>query len=179
MELCSAAGGWYRARGNGRAALVPLRWVYTRDPQTDREDWFICTDVGMAPAAVVEHFAQRWSIEVTFEEARAHLGLETPRQRCKRSVLRTTPCLLGLFSVVSLIFTRLWHAEPARDRRRRTLHQTPCYRKAEPTFADALYAVRRLMWDRCLLKHVLGPRRIATLPPRLKRTLLTYLAEAA
>jgi DDE family transposase len=178
MELCSAAGGWYRARGNGQAALVPLRWVYTRDPQTDREDWFICTDVGMAPAAVVEHVAQRWSIEVTFEEARAHLGLETPRQRCKRSVLRTTPCLLGLFSVVSLIFTRLWHEEPARDQWR-TLHQTPCYRKAEPTFADALYAVRRLMWDGCLLKHVLGPRRVTTLPPRLKRTLLTYLAEAA
>lgn len=175
MELFSAAGGWYRGRGDGTAALVPLRWVYTCDPRTGKEDWFLCTDPAIPPAQVVGHFAGRWSIEVTFEEARAHLGLETPRQRCAGSVLRTTPCLLGLFSLVALIFARLWR----QDRGARRTHQTPCYHKAEPTFADALYAVRRTLWDGCILKHVLGPRRVTTLPPRLKRLLLTRLAEAA
>lgn len=175
MELLSACGGWYRGRGNGTAALVPIRWVYTREPGGTREDWFFCTDPTVAPARIVEAFAGRWSIEVTFEEARAHLGLETPRQRCERSVLRTTPCLLGLFSLVSLIFAQLWQHGGAN---RRT-HQTPCYHKTEPTFADALYAVRRTLWDGCLLKHVLGPRCVKTLPPRLKRTLITYFAEAA
>ena len=175
MEIFSACGGWYRGRGNG-AALVPLRWVHTRDPKrTDRQDWFLCTDPLLKPTQIVEYFASRWSIEVTFEEARAHLGLETTRQRCRQSVLRTVPWLLGLFTFISLMFTQLWR----RGRCAKKLHQTPCYHKSEPTFADALYAVRRRLWDRCLLKHVLGPRRITTLPPPLKQTLLTYLAEAA
>jgi hypothetical protein len=176
MELLSACGGWYRGRGNGTAALVPVRWVHTCDPATGRPDWFLCTDPTVTAASIVEEFAGRWSIEVTFEEGRAHLGWETTRQRCERSVLRGAPCLIGLFSLVSLIFARLWRGRSGPQARR--THRTPCYPKAQPTFADALYAVRRALWDGCLLKHVLGPRRVATLPYRLKRTLITYLAEA-
>jgi hypothetical protein len=172
LELLGGCGGWYRGRGDGTGALVPVRWLYTHDPTTGRADWFFCTDPAVAPAAVVEEFAGRWSIEVTFEEGRAHLGWETTRQRCERSVLRGAPCLIGLFSLVALVFARLWRQGRA------AVHQTPCYPKAEPTFADALYAVRRAVWDGCLLKHVLGPRRVTTLPRRLKRTLITYLAEA-
>jgi hypothetical protein len=171
MELFSACGGWYRGRGNGRGALVPIRWVYTCDPGTGKADWFLSTDPASTPTAVVEDFAGRWSIEVTFEEGRAHLGWETTRQRCERSVLRGAPCLLGLFSLVTLIFARLWRPGHA-------IHQTPCHPKSEPTFADALYAVRRTLWDGCLLKHVLGPRRVTTLPHPVKRILITYLAEA-
>jgi hypothetical protein len=180
LEVLSGCGGWYRGRGNGTGALVPVRWLYTHDPQTGKEDWFFCTDPAYAPLAVVEDFAGRWSIEVTFEEGRAHLGWETTRQRCERSVLRCGPCLIGLFSLIALIFARLWR-ERAGERGRghwSWTHQTPCYQKAEPTFADALYAVRRVLWDGCLLKHVLGPRRVTTLPCRVKRTLITYLAEA-
>jgi len=173
LELLSGCGGWYRGRGDGTAALVPLRWVHTRDPATGRADWFLCTDPACAPPAVVEGFAGRWAIEVTFEEGRAHLGWETTRQRAENSVLRGAPCLIGLFSLVALLFARLW-----RSGRARAVHRTPCYPKAEPTFADALYAVRRAVWDGCLLEHVLGPRRVTTLPRRLKRTLITYLAEA-
>ena len=181
LELLSACGGWYRPRGNGTGALVPLRWLYTHDPQTGKEDWFFTTDPAYAPPAVIEDFAGRWSIEVTFEEGRAHLGWETTRQRCERSVLRCAPCLIGLFSLIALIFARLWrergHGGVGRGVGQWT-HRTPCYQKSEPTFADALYAVRRILWDGCLLKHVLGPRRVTTLPPPVKRTLITYLAEA-
>jgi hypothetical protein len=192
LELFSACGGWYRGRGNGSGALAPIRWLYTHDPQTGKEDWFLCTDPTYAPsaaapaappspAAIVEDFAGRWSLEVTFEEGRAHLGWETTRQRCAASVLRCGPCLIGLFSVVSLIFIRLWRSSSGSSgssHKGRWMHHTPCYHKAEPTFADALYAVRRMFWDGCLLKHVLGPRRVTTLPRPLKQTLITYLAEA-
>jgi len=177
MEIFSAAGGWYRGRGNGTAALVPLRWVYTRDPQKpNRQDWFFCTDPAQTPRQIVESFAGRWSIEVTFEELRAHLGLASTRQRCRPAVLRGVPWMLGLFSLISLIFTRLWQEGRCRAK---PLHQTPCYHKCEPTFADALYAVRHQIWDGCLLKHVLGPRRVTMLPTPLKHRLITYLAEAA
>jgi len=199
LELFSACGGWYRGRGHGSGALVPIRWLYTHDPQTGKQDWFLCTDpahthaapaaaatpapapVAPAPAAIVEDFAGRWSLEVTFEEGRAHLGWETTRQRCAASVLRCAPCLIGLFSIVTLIFIRLWRSSSSSGNGGRGAcwtHHTPCYHKAEPTFADALYAVRRTLWDGCLLKHVLGPRRVTTLPRHLKRTLITYLAEA-
>lgn len=182
LEVLSACGGWYRGRGDGTGGLVPLRWLYTHDPRTGKEDWFFCTDPAYAPPAVIGDFAGRWSLEVTFEEGRAHLGWETTRQRCERSVLRGAPCLIGLFGVVTLIFARLWRARgpgrgPGRGRWNCT-HHTPCYQKPEPTFADALYAVRRILWDGCLLKHVLGPRRVTTLPPPVKRTLISYLAEA-
>lgn len=175
LELLSGCGAWYRGKGNGTAALVPLRWVYTSDPQTGKQEYFFVTDPDWQPQTVVEEFAGRWSIEVTFEEGRAHLGWETTRQYCANSVLRCAPCLLGLFSLVSLLFARQWRQNRSSAGK---VHQTPCYAKSELTFADALYWARRTLWDGCLLKHVLGPRRVTTLPHRLKRTLITYLAEA-
>lgn len=178
MEIFSACAGWYHAYGNGTAALVPLRWVHTCDPdkpgdQPKGQDWFLCTDPTCTPSQIVENFAGRWSIEVTFEELRAHLGLGTTRQRCRQSVLRTVPWLMGLFSAICLIFNQLWRPNST------VLHHTPCYHKREPTFADALYAVRRCLWDRCLLKTVLGSTHVKKLPPSLKRKLITYFAEAA
>jgi hypothetical protein len=183
VGLVSACGGWYRGRGQGRAALVPLRWVYVHEPRSDRGDYFYSTDPTMTPTRIVELFAARWSIEVTFQEARAHLGLETPRARRAASVLRTTPALLGLFSLVSLTFARSRAGDRRRRRRRRRrtprLHHTPCYHKAQPTFADALYAVRRDLWARTLLQRLLPWQCRSHMGPRLTNTLLAYLAEAA
>jgi hypothetical protein len=184
VQLLSGCGGWYGVRDHRRArvSLLPVRWVCVHELQGDRDNWFYSTDPKLSPQRIVELFACRWAIEVTFEEARAHLGLETPRQRCERAVLRTTPCLLGLFSLVSLIFARSLKQGSGRGKKNKKqprIHQTPCYQKAEPTFADALYAVRRSMWNGCLLEPLLGTRCIETLPRRVKQTLLTYFAEAA
>jgi hypothetical protein len=52
---------------------------------------------------MVEYFVLRWNIEVTFEEARAHLGVETQRQWSDKAIKRTSPILLGMFSLVCLI----------------------------------------------------------------------------
>lgn len=173
LEVLGGCGGWYRARGNRRAALIPVRWVYTYNAQGDREDYLYCTDPSWAPERIIETFAGRWPIEVTFEEVRAHLGFETTRHWCKNSVLRVAPCLLGLFSVVSLIY-----AELARQGKVK-LRVTPCYFKTEPTFADALAAVRRLLWEQVILKHAPGGSHVAQLPPPIRELLLEHVTAAA
>jgi hypothetical protein len=47
-------------------------------------------------------------LEVTFEEARRHLGLETQRQWSNRAIARTTPLLLALFAWVTLVADALY-----------------------------------------------------------------------
>jgi hypothetical protein len=89
---------------------------------------------------VIRWFVQRWQVEVTFREVRDHLGVETQRQWSDRAVARATPCLLGLFSVVTLLAARLGRHERLR------ITATAWYRKGRPTFSDTLAAVRRHVW---------------------------------
>src|SRR5690606_38638317 len=84
----------------------------------------------------------RWSVEVTFQECRAHLGMETQRQWSDLAIQRTTPALLGLFSLVTLLAQQLTAGQPLPARR------TAWYRKPEPTFADALALVRKTLWTK-------------------------------
>lgn len=122
---------------------------------------------------IVETFAGRWPIEVTFEEVRAHLGFEATRHWCKSSVLRVAPCLLGLFSVVSLIYAELAQQGKVKVR------TTPCYRKTDPTFADALAMARRLMWEEVILQHAPFGRHVTQLPPPIREMLLEHVTAAA
>ena len=52
---------------------------------------------------VLEWFVHRWQMEVTFKEARRHLGMETQRQWSALASARTTPSILRLFSIVTLL----------------------------------------------------------------------------
>jgi len=79
-------------------------------------------------------------IEVTLEEARRHLGLATQRQWSDRAIRRTTPALLGLFSLVTLL------AHEHRTDLTATIRQAAWYRKGRPPFTDALALVRRELW---------------------------------
>ena len=173
LQLLGGCGGWYRPRGSGRSALVPVRWVYAHDPQSGRGDYFYSTDTKLTGEQVVELFAARWPIEVTFQEVRAHLGFETTRHWCRNSVLRVAPCLLGLFTVVSLIYAELARLGKVK------VHATPCYPKTDPTFADALAAVRRLLWEQAILPHTPGGGRVAELPTPIREVLLEHLTAAA
>jgi hypothetical protein len=119
---------------------LPIRWVLVRDPQGRLTPYALfCTDQEVDALAILAAYLQRWNVEVTFEEARAHLGLETQRQWTTRAVGRATPCLLGLFSVVVLI------AHAAHPDRLPT-RQAAWYPKREATFSDALATARRELW---------------------------------
>ena len=137
IEIASATAVWQ----HGGLPVVPIRWVLIRDPQNRlAPQALLCTDPARDPAQIVGWFVRRWQVEVTFQEARVHLGIETQRQWSDRAIARTTPCLLGLFSIVTLLAGRL----PARERRQ--VAETAWYRKPQPTFSDTLAAVRRAIW---------------------------------
>jgi hypothetical protein len=82
----------------------------------------------------------RWQLEVSFQEMRRHLGFETQRQWSEMAIRRTTPALLGLFSLVTL-FAHGRMAQAAGAFRR-----AAWYHKSYPTFADALALVRKELW---------------------------------
>ena len=155
-------------------AVVLISWVCVLgDPSRGLENaFFYSTNLTMTPGQIIQAYMLRWNIEVTFQETRALLGLETTRHWCRQSVLRATPILMCLFSVVTL----LWQGLPSS--RRKVLSATPCYAKKECTFADALFAVRREIWQ-AQLRHHPGDGRPTTIPRFLKQTLLWHLAAAA
>ena len=170
VGLVSETGHWYKAG----AGLVALRWVYVKDLQgTHRDEYFYSTDARLTPEEIVSLYTRRWSLETTFQEVRAHLGFETTRQRVARSVLRTAPLLLGLFSLVCLIY-----AQHARGHKV-SANQRPWYIKTEPTFSDALAAVRRMFWSETIFKGSPQHRGLTKLPPKLIETLLDHLSLAA
>lgn len=137
IEITSATAVWHHS---GLPA-VPIRWVLIRDPENRFEPQsLLCTDPARDSTQIVTWFVRRWQVEVTFQEARAHLGVETQRQWSDKAIARTTPCLLALFSIVTLLATRL----SARERRQ--VAATAWYPKPQPTFSDALAAVRRTIW---------------------------------
>jgi hypothetical protein len=136
MDLLTGTALWHR---DGEDPL-PIRWVLLRDPSGKRSPFALfCTDPTVPMLHIIAWYVSRWNIEVTFEEARTHLGLETQRQWSTPAIARTTPCLLGLFSLVVLIAQAL-HPDHLPTR------QAAWYPKAEPTFADTLAAVRRHFW---------------------------------
>ena len=123
---------------------VPIRWVLVRDPSGEHEPAaFLSTDLTAKPATILGWFVSRWRVETTFQEVRAHLGVETQRQWSDLAILRTTPALLGLFSLITVWADGL--ARDAADALRP--NAAAWYRKSEPTFSDAIAAVRRVLWS--------------------------------
>jgi hypothetical protein len=169
VETVSGTGQWYKS-GEG---LVPVRWVFVHDlTGTHRDDYFFSTDAAMGPRAVIEGFTGRWSIETTFEEMRAYVGLETTRGRSEATVSRVAPCLFGLFSVVALLYQRL-------SERGWSTAGVAWEGKSEVTFSDAITTVRRWLWvDWVFANHGQGDA-FSKLPRELRETLLSALAPAA
>lgn len=122
-----------------------MRWVLIRDPKGKfKSHALLCTDPSVSPAQIVQWFILRWQLEVTLEEVRAHLGVETQRQWSDKAIARTTPALLGLFSLVTLL------AHHSLQRGKLPIRQAAWYSKAAPTFADALAIVRQSLWQHLL-----------------------------
>jgi len=137
VEIASATAVWY---STGLLA-VPVRWVLIRDPEGGfKTQALLCTDLEADPEEILSWFVMRWQLEVTFQEMRRHLGFETQRQWSDMAVRRTTPALMGLFSVIALFAHR--HMRRATG----AIRRTAWHHKRAPTFADALAVVRKELW---------------------------------
>jgi hypothetical protein len=137
IQIATGTAVWYRVG----LPVVPLRWILIRDPhQQFRPQALLSTDLEVAPEQAVQWFVLRWQMETTWAEVRAKLGVETQRQWADRAIARTTPCLLALFSVVTLLAKDLHQREKLR------LRQAAWYRKPQLTFSDTLAAVRQQLW---------------------------------
>jgi hypothetical protein len=137
VDLATGTGVWHHPG----LPVIPLRWVLVRDPDGRFDPQaLLSTDPTLTAEQIVGYYVRRWQVEVTFEESRRHLGIETQRQWSDAAIARTTPVLLGLFSVVTLLATRL-----VRDGRL-PVRTAAWYAKPTPTFSDALAAVRAHWW---------------------------------
>ena len=137
VEITSGTALWYRAG----VVPVPIRWVIVRDPKGELDPQaFLATDLDARPQDILAWFVRRWQVEVTFEEVRAHCGVETQRQWSDKAILRSTPALLSLFSIVTLFAHELSKSGKLKIR------AAAWYPKAIPTFSDAIAAVRREIW---------------------------------
>jgi hypothetical protein len=168
VGLLSRTGHWYKSG----AGLVPIRWVFVRDRDgTHRDESFFSTDPTLDPVRIIETYTARWNLETTFQEMRALLGLETTRGWCRNTVLRVAPCLVGLYTVVALLYQAL--PEAKRDGR------VEWPGKSGVTFSDALMAVRRWLWREWVFPQAgLGPV-VQKLPEPVQDLLLHGLAPAA
>lgn len=162
VEVVTGTGSWYRS-GDG---IVEVLWVYVHDlTGTHRDEYFYTTDLRLTAKQVIEYFTGRWSIEVTFQEARAHLGVETTRGWSRQTVLRAEPCLFGLYTVVALWYAAL----PDSDRQELAVGWTG---KLASTYSDAVTLVRRDLWRHWILEPPAYKPVVEKLSPKQRRQLI-------
>jgi hypothetical protein len=136
VEIFSHTAIWHHP-----GSSIPIRYVLVRDVAGElKPQAFLSTDLNADPLDILRWFVRRWSVEVTFAEVRRHLGVETQRQWSDPAIARTTPALLGLFSLITLWANELFNARMPIPR------SASWYAKPLPTFSDALAAVRRELW---------------------------------
>lgn len=137
VQIATGTALWYKS-GH---PIVPLRWILVKDLVGELEPVALaCTDLDMAAHQAINFFIRRWTVEVTFEEARAHLGVESQRQWSDKAIARATPALMALFSIVTI-----WADMLHKDNK---LQVPTCawYQKSHPTFSDAIASVRMQIW---------------------------------
>src|SRR5947209_5096806 len=138
IQIATGTAVWYRVG----LPVVPLRWILIRDPQQQfRPQALLSTDLQVAPGQAVQWFVLRWQLETTFAEVRAKLGVETQRQWSELAIARATPCLLALFSLVTLL------ASDLHRRGQLPVRQSAWYLKPQLTFSDTIAAVRQQLWS--------------------------------
>lgn len=137
MLMTTGTSVWYHT---GKPP-VPIRWVLVKAADGSGEvAALLSTNLTLSPLDIINYFIRRWTMEVTFEEARLHLGVESQRQWSDLAIARTTPVLFGLFS-----FITLW-ADTLQSQQLLHLRPTSWYQKQRPTFSDAIASVRYRIW---------------------------------
>jgi hypothetical protein len=156
---------WYKSG----CQPVVSRWVLGRDPHgAYAPQACLSTQVDYTPRQILTWFVRRWTMEVTCEEARAHLGIETQSQWNDWAITRTPPVLLGLFSIVALM------ANCLSTRQTMLVRLAAWSTKERPTFAEALALARRCLWSRC---HFSTPSQSCDVV-QVPRSLVEHLTDA-
>lgn len=170
VEIATDTALWYHAG----IPPVPIRWVLIRDPQGQfASQAILCTDQNADPVQILEWFVMRWSVEVTFHEVRTHLGVETQRQWSDLAILRTTPALLGLFSLVTLFAHQLLGEQSF------PVRQAAWYAKSLPTFSDTLAFVRQQLWPSSFFARSSSQHEVIEIPRALFDRLVDTLSFTA
>jgi len=170
MEIATGTALWYQSP----VLPVAIRWVLIRDPQGHYEPLaLLCTNQQAEAVQIVSWFVLRWTVEVTFHEVRAHLGVETQRQWSDLAILRTTPALLGLFSLVTIF------AQHLLDGQAFPVRQAAWYCKPLPTFSDTLAFVRQHLWPSAFFSVSSPDADIVQIPRALFDRFVETLAFAA
>ncbi len=165
IEYAAGTALWHHP---GRP-IVPVLWILVRYPDGRREpEAFLCTDLTASPREALAWYDRRWAVETTYQEARAHLGVETQRQWSEKAVSRATPMLLALYSLLAL------YAHEHADRLDLRPHRPAWYPKPAPTFADVVTRVRRHLWLGSLVTSPGSIDMTRSLSPTMRR-----LVEAA
>jgi DDE superfamily endonuclease len=169
IEIVTGTGHWYRIG----ESLVAVRWVYIHDcTGTHRDEYLFTTDLRMKPKQIVECYTQRWSIETTFQECREYLKLESTKCYRKQTVLRCTPCIFGLYTIVALLYLQLPNLL-------QTSMMVTWKGKSTVTFSDMLACVRRVIWQEWVFQTPRKTTPFLKLPQALQETILYALAPAA
>lgn len=171
VEIATGTAVWFH---NGLPP-VPIRWVLVRDPDGRFESQaLVCNDPSLAAAQIVAWFVLRWQVEVTFQEVRRHLGVETQRQWSEKAIERTTPMLFALFSVVTLLARELLETGLALPLRRAAWYDKPV-----PTFSDTLALVRQHLWPVTFTPTSTSRADVVLIPRILLKRMTDALAFAA
>jgi hypothetical protein len=170
VEITSGTALWYR----GGVEPVPIRWLLVRDPKGELDPQaFLATDIDARPHDILAWFVSRWQVEVSFEETRRHLGVESQRQWSDKAILRTTPALLALFSFVTLCAHELSKSRKLKPK------TAAWYPKQVLTFSDAIAAVRREIWDHQISFMSRPSRHSIEIPTPIWERMTNALAYAA
>lgn len=147
---------WYAALRE-----APVRGVLVRDPSGKRrDDAFFCTDLSASAVFILEAYARRWCLEVTFHDTKQFWGLADPQCQAPPAVQRTAPLAFVVYDLVVL-----WFAEHARSAHTPAWPLRPWYRhKTAPSFPDMLETLRRAGWQAVFSAAPCPPRRLEKSP---------------
>lgn len=137
VRILTGISLWY----SSREKPLPIRWVLVVAPEKDGAEAFFTTDLSLAAEKIIRWFIIRWNIEVTFEEMRAHLGMETQRQWSDKAIARTTPSLMALYSLICL-----FALEMLKDQLLPVASTAWYDKKGQATFSDIIAFVRCSIW---------------------------------
>ena len=170
VQITSQTAVWYHS---GKP-VVPIRWVLIRDPEGRfAPQALLATNPQLRPVQILTSVVRRWQMETTFEEVRAHLGVETQRPWSDQATARTTPAVVALYSMVTLMAAHLIGTHPM------PVRAAAWYRKAHATFSDTIALVRHCLWRQCHFSTSQAEADVVKIPRTLYERFTDALCYAA